>query len=284
MMRVTRLSPWVLLVIYAILLFILIFALFPILYAIFGAFKPNAEFVAGGARLLPKQWRFENFKEAWALADFATYTWNSIYVSIISVIGVVLISSMTGYVFERANFPGKKFLLACFLATMFVSTGSITLYPTLQVAKFLGVNKSLWGLIIVYVLGINVANIYLMMGSVRSIPRELDEAAVIDGCGFFSIYWRIIMPLSKPILATLALLTFKGTWNDYMLPLVFTMSSQKMRTLTVGVVALQNTKNGAAAWNVMLAGSAISLIPIIVVYVFASRYFIAGITAGAVKG
>ncbi|MDK2991773.1 MAG: hypothetical protein PWP48_1006 [Clostridiales bacterium] len=283
MTKKMRISIPGLLLLYAFLIIVLIIALFPIVYAIFGSFKPNAEFVAGGSRLLPKEWRFENFKEAWELANFARYTWNSVFVTAISVVGILFLNSMAGYVFDRADFPGKKLLLGSFLATMFISTGSITLYPILQVTKLIGANKSLWGLIIVYVFGVNVTNVYLFMGYVRSLPKELDEAATIDGCGFFGIYWRIIIPLSKPILATIALLTFKATWNDYMMPLVFTMSNEKIRTLTVGVVALQNTKDGAAAWNIMLAGTTISLIPIILVYIFTNQYFISGITAGAIK-
>ena len=113
---------------------------------------------------------------------------------------------------------------------------------------------------------------------------ELDEAAAIDGCSFFQIYYKIILPVLKPVLATVALLSFRSAWNEFIMPQVFTMSNPKMRPLTVGVVALKTMGDGAAAWNIMFAGSAMSIVPIIIVYLFTSRYFMSGLTVGAVKG
>lgn len=117
-----------------------------------------------------------------------------------------------------------------------------------------------------------------------SIPKEIDEAAKIDGCSFWGIYWRIALPLLKPILATIGLLSFRHGWNEYILPLVFTISNDSMRPLTVGVTMLKNAGDGAAAWNIMFAGSVISILPILIVYLFTSKYFMKGMTNGAVKG
>lgn len=266
------------------LLFVLLIAVFPLLYAFFGSFKSSMEFAVGGARLLPTQWQFVNYANAWEQANFARYTLNSIFVTAFSVLGTLVLSTMAGYVFARGQFPGKGFIMGLFLATMFLSAGTITIYPIFTIAKALKLQSSLWGLIMVYVMSINVTNVYLVMGYVKSISWEIDEAATIDGCGFFKIYWRIIMPLCMPIIATLALLTFKGIWNDYLIPLVFTMSKPHMRTLTIGVVALQSTSQGAAAYDLILAGTVISLLPIVVVFIFTNRYFISGVTMGAVKG
>ena len=113
---------------------------------------------------------------------------------------------------------------------------------------------------------------------------ELDEAAKIDGCGFVGIFAKIIFPLLKPILATIAILTFQGSWNDYLSPLIFTMSKPEQRTLIVGIVQLKSTGEAAASWNLMLAGTTIALIPVLIAYIFANRYFVEGIAAGAVKG
>ena len=107
--------------------------------------------------------------------------------------------------------------MSMFLATMFLATGAITIFPIFSLSKTLHLNTSLWGLIVIYVFSINVANIYLVMGYVKGLPKELDEAARIDGCGFFGTFVRVILPLCKPILATVALLTFKTVWNDYCL-------------------------------------------------------------------
>lgn len=282
MRRIRYLSPPVLLT-YAGLLLLSVITGFPIVYSVFGSFKPNREFVLGGARILPVEWRPANYSEAWELANFARYTWNSLYVAIPTVLLSLFFVSMAGYVFSRFRFPGRTFMLGTLLATMFLATGTVTLYPIFRVARFLGIHRSLWGLIAVYTFSTNAAFIYLIMGYLGGIPREMDQAATIDGCSKFGIYLRIILPLSKPILATLGLLQFRAAWNDFMLPLVFAMARPEMRTLTVGVIALRDTRDGAAAWNLMLAGTTISLVPIVVIYLLTNKYFIRGITAGSVK-
>ena len=269
---------------YIILGCIAIFCLFPIIYAFGGSFKPNIEFVLGGSKILPEVWRPQNYVDAWKLANFARYTWNSVFVSVFVVIGQILVSSLGGYALARFNFPGRKIVTAALIATLFFAGGTITIFPLFRIVKFLGIHRGLWALIVVQVLRIDVAKIFLFMGYMRGISREIDEAAIIDGCSPFRVYWQILMPLSVPIIATITLLAFKESWNSYLLPLVFTMSMPQLRTLTVGVVSLRYTHDGAAAWNIMLAGSAISLVPIILIYIVANRYFIRGITAGSVKG
>jgi ABC-type glycerol-3-phosphate transport system permease component len=270
-------------ILYLVLMVILVLVIFPILYALFGSLKSMPELMAGGPHLLPRQWAFDNYVEAWERANFARYTWNSVFISSLSTVGIVLVTTMSGFVLARYEIPGKKILLGALLATMFVSAGTITIYPIFKVAKALGWTGSLWGIVLVYVFKINTAYIFLYFGYVRGISKEIDQAATIDGCGTFGIYRRIIFPLSTPIIATLALLSFKDSWNDYLLPLVFTMAKEKIRPLTVGVVSLLAQRDVTAAWNVMLAGSAISLVPIIVLYTITNRYFISGITAGALK-
>ena len=219
-----------------------------------------------------------------ATANFARYSFNSIYVTLCAIAGAVILTSMAGYVFARGNFPGKKLLMSMFLATMFLATGAITIFPIFSLSKMLHLNTSLWGLIVIYVFSINVANIYLVMGYVKGLPKELDEAARIDGCGFFGTLVRVILPLCKPILATVALLTFKTVWNDYLMPMVFTLSNPDRMPLIVGIMNLKGSGEAASSWNLMLAGSSIALIPMIIVYLIFNRYFIEGLTAGSVKG
>lgn len=271
-------------ILYAVLAAVAVLTLFPIVYAFLGSFKSNQEFVVGGARILPAAWRFRNYAEAWKLADFSRYTGNSVFVTSFVVAGSLLVSSLGGYALARFDFPGRKFVIAAMVATLFYAGGTITIYPLFRLVKAIGIHRGLWGLIVVQVLQIDVAKILLFAGYLRGIPREIDQAALIDGCGPFRTYWRILMPLSVPIIATITLLAFKESWNSYLLPLVFTMSSPRLRTLTVGVLSLRYTRDGAAAWNIMLAGSAISLVPVILIYAATNRFFIRGITAGAVKG
>lgn len=116
------------------------------------------------------------------------------------------------------------------------------------------------------------------------ISREIDEAAEIDGCSFFRLYWNILLPLSKPILATAGLFAFKSAWNSYLLPLALSLSKPAIRPLTVGVIALKDTGEGISAWNIMIAGSVLALLPMIIVFLCSNRFFISGITEGSVKG
>ena len=130
-----------------------------------------------------------------------------------------------------------------------------------------------------------MTHLYITRSYIRTISTEIDDAAKIDGCSFFGIYRRVIFPLLKPLISTIAILEFRAAWNDYLLPLVFTLSDKNRQPLIVAVIKLKSTAGeGAAAWNLMLAGSSIALIPMIIVYLIFNRYFISGLTAGAVKG
>lgn len=269
---------------YVFLIGVFIFAIFPVIYAFLASFKSTAEILTTSVNLIPKKFLVANYIEAWKMASFGRYTWNSIYMSFIVVIATIVTSTMCGYVFSRGEFPGKGLIFGVFTSTMFISLGSIGLFPLLGIAKFLGIHDSLWGVIIIKVFGVNIANIYLVKSYLNSVSKEIDEAAVIDGCGFFRIYWNIIFPLLKPIVATVGLLTFRETWNDYLLPMVFTMTNLDQAPLTVGIISLKNSGTVASAWNLMLAGTMISVLPLVIVYLFLNRYFVAGLTNGAVKG
>ena len=261
-----------------------IFTLYPILYVVLGSFKENQELVLGGTSMLPETFQISNYIEAWRLADFGRYTFNSVFLSTMVTAGVVAISSMAGYCFARREFPGKNLLYSLMIAFMFINIGSISLRPLFELAVKLKMNRSTWSVILICIGTNQVTNIFLVRGYMATVPRELDEAAAIDGCSFFQIYYKIILPVLKPVLATVALLSFRSAWNEFIMPQVFTMSNPKMRPLTVGVVALKTMGDGAAAWNIMFAGSAMSIVPIIIVYLFTSRYFMSGLTVGAVKG
>ena len=261
-----------------------IFTLYPILYVVLGSFKENQELVLGGTSMLPETFQISNYIEAWRLADFGRYTFNSVFLSTMVTAGVVAISSMAGYCFARREFPGKNLLYSLMIAFMFINIGSISLRPLFELAVKLKMNRSMWSVILICIGTNQVTNIFLVRGYMATVPRELDEAAAIDGCSFFQIYYKIILPVLKPVLATVALLSFRSAWNEFIMPQVFTMSNPKMRPLTVGVVALKTMGDGAAAWNIMFAGSTMSIVPIVIVYLFTSRYFMSGLTVGAVKG
>lgn len=266
------------------MLIIALLTLYPVIYVVLGSFKENQELLVGGSNIFPKHFVVDNYIQAWQQADFAVYTGNSVYLAVGVMILSLLLSSMAGYVFSRREFRGKELIYGLFVAFMFINVGSVSLRPLFELAIKLHMNTSLFSVVLISAGGGQATYIFLVRGFMNSIPKELDEAAKIDGCTFFQTFYRVILPVLKPILATVALLSFRGGWNEYILPLVFTMTNQAKRPLTVGVNMLKNAGDGAAAWNIMFAGATIAIIPILFIYICASKYFIDGLTAGAVKG
>ncbi|RFZ76899.1 carbohydrate ABC transporter permease [Lacrimispora amygdalina] len=274
--RAALISKWVFLGI------MIVFTLYPVIYTVLGSFKTNAELTQGGG-FFPSVWHFENYYKAFIQADFTKYTLNSVVVSISVTILAVVTTSLAGFAMARKDFAGKKILLALYMSMMFVSLGSVTLYPIYELLRALKINKTIFALVIALTGG-QATNVFLVMGFTKGIPKELDEAAIIDGCSIYGVYSRIILPLSKPILAVVALFSFRNAWNDYITSLIMTISIPKLQTLTVAVVQLKYSVNSAAEWHIMLAGASIAIIPILIVYMFSNKQFIAGLTAGAVKG
>lgn len=259
-----------------------LFTVYPVIYTLLGSFKTNAELTLGGG-MLPEQWQFENYAYAFSKLDFDKYTINSVVLAVLTVAFTVITASMAAYVIARREFPGKKILTGAYLASMFVSVGSVALYPIYNLLHRLGLTDSMVGLAL-YLTGGQAANIFMISGFIRNVPKELDEAAYIDGAGTFRIFWTIIVPAIRSILGVVALFAFRTAWNEFVTAQVFTMSNPDLRTLSVAVANLKYSANAAAEWNIMATGASIALIPILIVYLFANRQFITGLTAGAVKG
>lgn len=271
---------------HAFLILILLCVMFPLLYTILSSFKTNTEILAYPDRILPEKFTFDNYIDAWKSNNFPVglMLFNSVWYTLTSVVITIVFSSMSGYVFARGNFPGKNAIFTVFAALMFVSLGSITMYPNFEVIEFLHLPKSLMTLLLTRCFGIPVANMYLVRGFIAGIPVEIDEAAKIDGCSFQKIFVKIMFPMLMPILATIGMLSFNGSWNDYMSPMIWTMTTPEQRTLIVGIVQLKSTGEAAASWNLMLAGTTIALVPVLIAYAFGNRFFVQGIASGAVKG
>lgn len=258
------------------------FTVYPVAYTLFGSLKTNMELQTGGS-FFPTQWQFSNYSTAFQEAEFMKYSWNSVLLSSMVMLLSLVTSSMAAYVVARHHFVGKRLLIVAYLSVMFVALGPITLYPQYMLMREVGLTGNLLGLALVLTGG-QASNIFLTMGFIQSVPRELDESAVMDGAGFFRIYRSILLPLIRPILGVVALFSFRLAWNDYITALVFSIPNPDMKPLTVAVVSLRYSANAAAELHIMTAGAAIAIIPILIVYVFASRQFISGLTAGAVKG
>lgn len=273
------------LLIYTALIIATCFVLFPVIYIFLASFKTAQEIVLGGLKILPGKFTFENYTKAWQAGDFSRYTINSIIYSVSTTVVTVIFASMLGYCLQRKSFPGKKIILGSFFASMFIA-GAVTIYPVFRIVVSAGLNKSLLGLIIATLGGSSVMGTLLVIGYLKGVPVELDESATIDGAGIFRTYRSIIFPMIAPILGVVALINFQGTWNNYMLPLALTIASPKNRTLAVGVTSLAFSSEGAGTtkWDLLIAGSCMSIVPITVVYIFLNKYFVSGITTGAVKG
>lgn len=283
--RIRKILPLV--IKYLFLIVVLIFVLVPILYTILSSFKTNAEIMAHPENFFPKEPTLENYKVAFSGKDFniPRMFWNSVVYTFFCVLFTVTTSTMAGYVFARGgNFLGSKTLFAVLSSMMFINMGMITIYPLFQILGVLNLASSIWGLIVVRFFGVGIINIYLVRSFIRSIPYELDEAAEMDGCSFIGIFFRIIGPLLKPVIATISILAFNGSWNEYLMPTLFTLSNKQQRPLIVGIMSLKNSGQAASNWNLMLAGATVAMIPILIVYAIANKYFVESLTAGALKG
>ncbi len=269
---------------YLFLTIMLIFALFPVVYILLSSFKPNADILVGGTQIIPASWHFENYVQAWELANFGVLTMNSVIYTFFIVLGSILTGTVAGYVFSRGRTTFTKVINRMVLFSMFISIGTLALYPQLKLMRSIGITGTLLGPILIRVLGMNATQVFIATGNVDQIPRELDEAARIDGCGFFTTFTRIIFPLLKPLVATIGLLAFRIAWSDYLLPYVFTISKRSTWTLVVGLVNLKSGGESASSWNLMFAGIGISILPMTVVYLILNKFFIAGLTDGAIKG
>jgi len=262
---IKRTALWIFLLVIAVL------TLFPVVMALLGSFKSNAE-LTGGATILPETWHFSNYAEVWEKANFSVYTWNSLFISMATTIGTLLVASMAAYAVDRLQFAGKRIYVAIQAATMFVSIGAVVLRPQFELMVKLQMHTSLWGVILILVSG-HAYIFFILLSFVKAIPKELDEAAMIDGCSKLRIYTRIMVPLLMPGLGVAALFTFRNAWNEYILPLVFTMSQPKLQTLTVGLAGLRYGIAAAAQTHYMMAGACLSILPLLIVYVLANKSF-----------
>jgi raffinose/stachyose/melibiose transport system permease protein len=252
---------------------------YPFLWMLSASLKEPKEIFIAGLNLIPLKLVWENYTRAWVTARFSTYMFNTIFITVGTVALVVLRTSLIGYVIGRYSFIGKRILVGLLLLTLFVPQG-YTIIPIVKLSNELGLLNSLWGIVFAMGGGAYVAEVLLFSGFFAKIPKEMEEAAVLDGASFIDIFARIMMPLAMPIVATVVIMTFISSWNSFFLPLVFTFSRPDLRTLSVGMYAFVGEHE--TDWSGMAAAATISLVPVITLFFFMQRYFIQGL-AGAVK-
>jgi raffinose/stachyose/melibiose transport system permease protein len=254
--------------------------LFPFLWTLGSSLKSPEGFFDKGLNPLPDGVHGANFSSAWEEASFGSYFVNTVVVAGGSVVLTLLATSMAGYVLARTDFPGRKLCIGLISVTLFLPHG-YTIIPIFDIVRGLGLLNTLWAVIIVQSSSGLVFATFLFMGYFSTMDREIEDAAKVDGAGFHQTFWRVMLPLSGPMLATVGLFTCISAWNSFFVPLVFTLSKPELRTMPVGMYSFLG--ENSTDWTLLCAGSVISLVPIVVIFLLLQRYFVNGI-AGAVKG
>ena len=228
---------------------------------------------------LPQRISFDAYSRAWNEANLGSYYKNSVIISSVSVVLSVSISSLAAYAFSRLRFPGKQPLFFFLLAGVMLPL-QIALVPLYRLLNSLDLLSSYVGMIALYVAFTVPFGIFILTGFYKSIPVEIEDAAMIDGCGWFQAYWRIVIPLAAPGLVTMVILEFIWFWNEYLVALTM-IQKEAVRTVMLGVMVMANTYQ--LDFSLLTAGIVIAVVPPILVYVFFQKYLIRGLTAGAIK-
>ncbi len=244
------------------------------------ALKPIQEVVIYPPRWLPSEIRLENFVEAWQAAPFDRFYINSVVTGVATTLLQVLFALFMAYAFAFIAFPAKNLLFLLVLSTMMIPV-EMKLVPNYLLLKELGWINTYWALIIPP--AAHAFPVFVLFQQFRTLPRDLLDAATVDGATHVQTLLRVVAPMSRPLLAAVALVSFVGRWNDYLWPLIVT-NKVAMRTLPIGLAYLKETQEGGNRWNLLMAGTIFVVAPILVLFIFTQKQFVEGITRGAVKG
>lgn len=264
----------------ALLLLGVVATVFPLVYMVSTALKGPVYVFEMPPRLIPEHPTLQNFVTAWTANQFGRYFLNSILVTAVSVVGILLLASMMAYAFARYDFPGKKFLYALVIFFMTMPAMSL-IVPQFILARKLALVDSLGGLILMYVAQNTPFAVMLLRGFLEEIPKEIEEAARIDGASPWAIYIKIALPLCKPALATAAIFAFLGSWDEYVWATTI-INTPALRTLPVGIATFQGVHT--TNWGLIFAASLIAIVPVLIMFISLQKYFVKGMVAGAIKG
>lgn len=260
------------------LVFMAVITLSPILLAVLNSFKTNGE-IYTNILSLPQTWQFNNYLEVFRRTNYLRSLMNTIFLVVMSISGIVVVSSLAGYKLARTKTRLSTIIFAVFILSMLIPFHSIMI-GLVRVANLLRVQGTLWGLAIIYVgIGSPMA-IFLYHGFTKNVPREIEEAALIDGCNAAQMYFRIVFPLLRPITFTIAILNTLWIWNDFLLPLLM-ISNREKYTIILSTQMLFGQYS--ANWSQILAILILALLPVMVVYLFIQKYIVSGIAEGALK-
>jgi multiple sugar transport system permease protein len=264
---------------YVLLFFTAASMIFPFYWMVATALKTEARVFAFPPEWVPNPPILDNFQYIFTDLPFGLYVYNSLKVSLLWTLGVVLSSSLAAYAFARVHFAGREALFMVTLAALMIP-GQITMIPLYVIMTRIGWVDTHLPLIVPAYFG-SAFGIFLLRQYFMTVPQDLNDAAKIDGCSHFGIYWRIMMPLSKPVLATLALLAFMGSWNDLLGPIIY-LYDGKLFTLPLALTRFRGQYY--TQWANMMAGATVSLVPILLIFLFTQQYFVRGVVLSGLKG
>ena len=265
---------------FTILLLIAIAQIFPLYWLITFSLKSNTEIFGENVIGLPKIWRWDNYVTALSSSNLIRYFLNSVLYTVVTVVVAGVIAAMAAYAVSRMIWKMRNIVYGLFMIGIMIPAQA-ALLPLFQILDKLGLKGGYLGLMIPYIAGALPMSIMILVGFYRGIPREMEEAAYIDGCGIFKCFVQIILPMVKPAIATASIFTFLGTWNELMLANTF-VDSDMYRTLPVGIMSLAGQYS--TEWGLIGAGMVIATLPTIIIYFFLSKQVQESLVVGAVKG
>jgi len=253
----------------------------PFLWMLSTSLKDFGSIFTYPPKWIPEPIVWANYIKVWKVVPLARFYFNSMLVASLVTVGQVITSALAAYSFSRLKFPGRDKLFFAYLATMMIP-GSVTMVPVFALMRLLGWIDTYKAMIIPAMF--TAYGTFMLRQFFMTLPRDLDDAAKIDGCGYFGIFLNIILPLSKPALATLTTFVFLGNWTSFMWPLLVINSVEK-RTLPIGLAYFQELYQHAQPdWALLMAGSTIAILPVVIIFVFNQRFFIEGIKLTGIKG
>ncbi len=264
---------------HAILVVVAVTCIFPVFWMLSSSLKTQEE-IFTKMTLLPEVWQWRNYVDAFVKAEFGMYFLNSVIYTVVGVSAIVLITSMAAYGFARLEFWGKNVLFYLLISTLLIPIPGVFV-PLYLLLKKLALLDTRTGLLLCYISGALAFGLFLLRSFFEDLPKEIEEAALIDGCSRFGIYWRIALPLAKPAIATLVILQCLAIWNEFLLALVVLQDKAKM-PIQRGLMVFQGTF--ITDYPLLMAGLTIATIPIVIVYLLMQKHIVKGIAAGALKG
>ena len=255
-----------------------VFMIIPFLWMVLTSFKTYRETVKLPIQWFPAEWNFDNYVEVLKQLDFLRYYRNTILVTVTTLVAMTLIASLAAYAFARMEFPGKNVIFALLLVVYMVPP-QMTMIPKYMMITKLGWVDTLAGIVVPNIF--SVYTMFMLRQFFVSVPKELDEAAKLDGCSFFGIFWRVDLPLIRNGLIAITVLNQLWSWNNFLWPLIAT-STDKMRVLSVAIATLNNSDG--SQYQLLMAAGVLAVLPMLVIYAICQEYFMDGIMSSGVKG